>query len=162
MTAPRYSRDAVSEAETTAVGAVRSIRLPRTLAAPPDRTYRAWADPEAIRGWFAEVVEGSLAVATRSVLVWPDRRAWIDVLEAEPERRFRFRWGLLPHDPFPSEVLVALGPRGYGTQLLLETGPFDLAVPGALDAYAAALEGWTDALANLRAQLDFAVDLRRR
>ena len=161
MTAPRYSREA-ADAETAVVGAVRWIRLPRSTVAPPERVYRAWSDPDSLRAWFADSIEGSMAVGTRSVLVWSDRRAWIDVLEAEPERRFRFRWGLLPHDPLPTEVTVTVGWRGSGSQLLLEAGPFDLTLAGGLDAFAQGLEGWTEALANLRAHLDFAIDLRRR
>jgi hypothetical protein len=35
-------------------------------------------------------------------------------------------------------------------------------VPGAIDAWAKAIEVWSDALAKLRAHLDFSVDLRPR
>ena len=40
--------------------------------------------------------------------------------------------------------------------------PFDLRVPGVLDAYAEALEGWGEALAWLRGVVDFSSDLRSR
>jgi hypothetical protein len=45
--------------------------------------------------------------------------------------------------------------------LTLRDGPFDLAVEGVLDAYAEALEGWGDALTNLRSVVDYSNDLRR-
>ncbi len=43
----------------------------------------------------------------------------------------------------------------------MSDGPFDLTAPGGLDAYAEALLGWGEAITNLRAQVDFSVDLRR-
>jgi hypothetical protein len=40
--------------------------------------------------------------------------------------------------------------------------PFDLRVPGVLDAYGEALEGGGEALARLRGVVDFSSDLRPR
>jgi uncharacterized protein YndB with AHSA1/START domain len=142
------------------VQASRPIRLERRLQASPERVYRAWADPDTLTGWFAHRVEGALAVGTRSVLVWPARRMAVDVLEADPVRRFRFRWTTLPHDPFPSDVVVTISPRGLGSTLVLEAGAWDLSLVGALEDHLEALEGWVEALAALRAHLDYAVDLR--
>lgn len=48
----------------------------------------------------------------------------------------------------------------YGSRLELEGGPFPLDQPGAIEAWAEAIEGWSEALAMLRAHLDFSVDLR--
>ena len=45
--------------------------------------------------------------------------------------------------------------------MTLEDGPFDLTQPGVLDAYAECLSGWGERLANLRAVVDFSIDLRR-
>jgi hypothetical protein len=56
---------------------------------------------------------------------------------------------------------VTITPRGYGSTVTLEDGPFDLTQPGVLDAYTECLEGWGEALAHLRAIVDFSVDLRR-
>ncbi len=139
----------------------RFVELERLLDASPSRVYRAWSDPDALTGWFAPDVEGSLAPGARSTLMWPDRSLWIDVLEAEPDRRFRFRWAWLEGDDITTEVRVDLEPRGYGTRLVLRDGPFELDRQGGLDAWAEAIEGWAESLANLRAQLDFSVDLRR-
>lgn len=140
----------------------RWIQLERPLDASPARVYRAWTAPEELATWFPLEVEGSLAPGARSYLVWPLRRVWIDVQEAEPDRRFRFRWALLPDDPRSTEVTVSIEPRGYGTKLGLRDGVFDLGRPEELDAWAKATEGWATALASLRAQLDFSVDLRSR
>ena len=57
---------------------------------------------------------------------------------------------------------VTLEPAGYGTLMTLTDGPFDLRVPGVLDAYAEASEGWGEALAWLRGWVDFSVELRPR
>ncbi len=59
-------------------------------------------------------------------------------------------------------VTVTITPRGYGSLLTLEDGPFDLTRPGLLDAYAECGAGWEKALATLRALADFSVDLRGR
>ena len=140
----------------------RWIRMRRRLNAPPDRVYRTWADPEELARWFPERIEGGLAVGSRSVLVWSDRRVWWEVTEALAKGSFVFRWPWLPDERLITEVRVAIGPSGYGSRLELQDGPFPLEVPGAIDAWAKAIEVWTDALANLRAHLDFSVDLRPR
>ena len=147
-------------ATTTRSLGVRSVSVRRLLDASPERVFRAWSSPEELAAWFPHRVEGSLAPGTRSTLVWPDQRIWWEVLEAEPDRRFRFRWPWLADDSIVSEVLVEIEPRGYGSTLRLTDGPFDVDRPGGLDAYAECLEGWGEALTLLRAQLDFSVDLR--
>ena len=138
----------------------RVISLRRTFEAPPARVYRAWSDPVELARWFAPRVEGSLAVGARSDLIWHDRRVRVEVLEAEPDEHVRFRWFWLPDDGYVTQVEVRIQPRGYGSTLTLTDGPFDLAQPRVLDAYAGALEGWGEALAGLRAYLDFTVDIR--
>jgi hypothetical protein len=45
--------------------------------------------------------------------------------------------------------------------MTLTDGPFDLRVPGVLDGYAEACEGWGETLAWLRGWVDFSVELRR-
>ena len=140
----------------------RWVRMRRRLDAPPDRVYRTWADPEELARWFAERIEGGLAVGSRSVLVWPDHRVWWEVTQARPNSELAFRWPWLPDEGLVTDVRVTIDPAGYGSRLELEDGPFPLDVPGAIDAWAQALEVWSDALAKLRAHLDFSVDLRPR
>ena len=141
---------------------VRWVQVERRLAATPDRAYRAFADPEELARWFPLRVEGGLAVGGRSILVWPDRRVWWDVLEAIPNRRFVLRWPWLPDDQLVTTATVTIDPLGYGSRLSVRDGPFPIDQRGVLDAWAEALEGWAEALAMLRAYLDFSIDVRPR
>lgn len=138
----------------------RTVRLQLPLTASPERTYVAWSDPERLRRWFPQEIQGSLAPGTRSTLVWPHKQIWWDVEEADPSRRFVFRWPWLADDSYQTRVTVTIAPEGYGTRLTLEDGPFDLTVPGVLDAWAEANAGWGEALAFLKGFLDNSVDLR--
>ena len=52
---------------------------------------------------------------------------------------------------------VTFGPRGINPM----TRHPAIAAPGAAEAYGQTAEGWGAALANLRARVDFGVDLRR-
>jgi len=140
----------------------RMVRMVRRLNAPPERVFRAWADPEELARWFPERIEGGLAVGARSTLVWPDRRVWWDVIEAHPSRAFVFRWPRLPDERLITTVQVTIDPAGYGSRLELLDGPFPLDQQGAIDAWAETVENWGEALAMLRAHLDFSVDLRPR
>ena len=140
----------------------RWVRMRRRFNAPPERLFRTWANPEELARWFPERIEGGLAVGSRTVLVWSDRRVWWEVTEAQPNASFVFRWPWLPDGGLITEVRVTIDPAGYGSRLELEDGPFPLDVPGAIDAWAQAIEIWGDALAMLRAHLDFSVDLRPR
>ncbi|HWH36976.1 MAG TPA: SRPBCC domain-containing protein [Candidatus Limnocylindrales bacterium] len=152
---------APAEARIEIADPVRTVHMTKRLDAPPYRVYRAWTSPEALSEWFPESVEGSLAPGTRSTLVFPEQRVWWEMLEAEPYSRVRFRWPWLPGDEWVTEVTVTIEPRGYGSMVTLEDGPFDLTVPGVLEAYAECLEGWGEALAHMRAVVDYSVDLRR-
>ena len=140
----------------------RWVRMRRRLDAPPDRVYRTWADPEELARWFPERIEGGLAVGSRSTLVWSDHRVWWDVTLASPNRTFGFRRAWLPDERLLTDARITIDPVGYGTRLELEDGPFPLDLPGAIDAWAEAIETWTDALAKLRAHIDFSVDIRPR
>ncbi len=141
---------------------LRWVRMRRRLDSSPERVFRAWSDPEELARWFPQRIEGGLAQGARSVLVWPERRVWWDVIEVIPSRRFVVRWPWPPDERLITTLTVDLTTAGYGTILSLEDGPFPLAEPGAIDAWAEALEGWGEALMLLRAHLDFSVDLRRR
>jgi uncharacterized protein YndB with AHSA1/START domain len=140
---------------------LRWVHARRQLDAPPDRAYRAWSQPEELSRWFPHRVEGSLAPGTRTGLVWPDRRTWWDIVSVEPNTLFAFRWPWLPDESHVSMATVRIEPRGYGSVVTLEDGPFDTAEARLLDAYAEACAGWGEAFAMLRAVLDFSVDIRR-
>ena len=163
MTARARSESRATKAADSAAAALaepRYVRLELRTIASPDRVYSAWSDPERLHRWFPEEVRGSLAPGTRSVLMWPDKSVWWDVEEADPGRSFVFRWPWLPDDTYTTRVSVRIVPQGYGALVTIEDGPFDLTVPGVLDAWAEANAGWGEALAFLKGYLDNSVDLR--
>jgi len=153
----------MTDQATTGDDALREqwIRAQRLLDAPPDRVHRAWSDPEELSAWYCRSVEGSLLVGARSTLQWADRSLVIDVLESDPPGRFRFRWVMTPDRPAGSTVTVTIERYGYGSRVTLDDGPFDVTQPGIAQAFGDAAERWGQALANLRARVDFGVDLRR-
>ena len=140
----------------------RFVRMERRFDASRARVFRSLSDPEEMVRWFAEEVRGSLAVGTRTTLVFPHSRTWWDTVTLENDVLFEFRWPWLPGDTYETTCRIELEPLGYGTQLTLTDGPFDLRLPGVLDAYAQACEGWGEALAWLRGWVDFSVELRPR
>ena len=139
----------------------RMINITRIVDAPPARVYRAWSDPETVRQWLASEVEGSLLPGVRSSLVFPRHRIEVDVLEAEPNTRFRLRWIHPEETGITSEVTVAISPMGYGSKVPLTDGPYEVSEEAILDEYARAIEIWAAALTQLRASVDYSVDLRR-
>ena len=138
----------------------RWIRIERPLRSSTERVYRAFTDPEEILRWFAQQVEGSLAVGSRSVLVFERERRWVDVVEAEPNRRIVFRWPRLSDESLVTTVTISIARRGMGSRVAIADGPFPIDEPGILDAWGDAREGWGAELAQLCAYLDYSVDLR--
>ena len=102
-----------TEAHIDIADPVRTVRVQRRVDGEPYRVYRAWSAPEALSEWYPDRVEGSLAPGTRSTLVFRDHRVWWEVLEADPDRRFQFRWPWLPDDAWITVVSVTITPRGY-------------------------------------------------
>ncbi|MGD8486889.1 MAG: SRPBCC domain-containing protein, partial [Chloroflexota bacterium] len=84
-----------------------------------------------------------------------------DVLEAEPNSRFRFRWRHPLDGDIKTEVTVSIRPTGYGSTVTLQDGPYDIGEEASLDEYARAIEIWAAALTQLRASVDYSVDLRK-
>lgn len=140
---------------------LRTVQVTRDLDTPPYRVYRAWSAPESLAQWFPDSVEGSLATDARSTLVFPASRVWWDVVEAQPPSRFVFRWPWLPDDAWITTATVSITPRGTGSHVAIDDGPFDLSRPELVGPFADCNWGWGEALANLRAVLDYSVDLRR-
>lgn len=139
----------------------RMIQMSRIVDAPPERVYRAWSDPETVRQWLASTVEGSLLPGARSSLVFPRLRIEVDVLEADPNSRFKFRWTHPLDADVTTEVTVVITPVGYGSTVSLSDGPYDVTEESILDEYARAIEIWAAALTQLRALVDYSVDLRK-
>ena len=139
----------------------RMIEMERIVDAPPERVYRMWSDPETMRQWLCYEVRGSLMPGARSSLVFPRDQIDIDVLEAEPNTRFRFRWRHPDDGGTATEVLVSIRAKGYGSMVTVRDGPYEVGEEVVLDEYARAIEIWAAALSQLRASVDYSVDLRR-
>jgi uncharacterized protein YndB with AHSA1/START domain len=137
------------------------IELERAVDAPPERVYRMWSDPDTMSQWLSYQVRGSLLPGARSVLVFPRHQIEVDVLEAQPNERFRMRW-LHPGDQdLATEISVRIRPQGWGSLVTLTDGPYDTAVEAILDEYARAIAIWAAVLAQLRASVDYSIDLRK-
>jgi uncharacterized protein YndB with AHSA1/START domain len=139
----------------------RMIEMERIMDAPPDRVYRMWSDPETLPQWLCYQIRGSLLPGARSVLVFPRHQIDIDVLGAEPDSRFKFRWAHRGDGDLATEVTISIRPKGWGSVVSLSDGPYDTDDESALDEYARAIEIWAAALTQLRASVDYSVDLRK-
>jgi uncharacterized protein YndB with AHSA1/START domain len=113
-----------------------AVRLQRTIAAPPERVYRAWLDPELLSRWMAP---GSLNVTRAEVdervggryRIWqsgPEGQAGgfeAELLELVPAERIVLRWGFVGPDrlagpTFDSLLTVTLREApGGATELTL-------------------------------------------
>jgi uncharacterized protein YndB with AHSA1/START domain len=137
------------------------VRLERVTDAPPERVYRMWSDPDTMTQWLCYRVQGSLLPGARSVLVFPRQQIEIDVLEAQPNSSFTFRW-LHPEGlGLTTDVAVSIREKGWGSLVSLTDGPYDTADEAVLDEYARAIEVWAAGLTQLRASVDYSVDLRK-
>lgn len=139
----------------------RVIAMERIVDAPPQRVYRMWADADTMSQWLTYQVQGSLLPGARSVLVFPRQRIEVDVLEAEPDNRFKVRWLHQLVTDMITEVTVSIQPKGWGSVVSLTDGPYDVTIPEQLDEYARAIEIWAAGLAQLRASVDYSIDLRK-
>ena len=139
----------------------RLIELERIVDAPPERVYRMWSDPDTMSQWLSYQVHGSLLPGARSVLVFPRHQIEVDVLEAQPNDRFRMRWAHRGDLGLSTEISVRIQPRGWGSLVTLTDGPYDTGAEGVLDEFARAIAIWASALAQLRASVDYSIDLRK-
>jgi uncharacterized protein YndB with AHSA1/START domain len=137
------------------------IQLERVVDAPPERVYRMWSDPDTMNQWLSYQVRGSLLPGARSTLVFPRHEIEVDVLDAQPDTLFRFRWHHLGATPMATEVSVTIQPKGWGSLVGITDGPYDVADEAVLDEYARAIEIWAVGLTQLRASVDYSVDLRK-
>jgi uncharacterized protein YndB with AHSA1/START domain len=139
----------------------RMIQLERLVDAPPDRVYRMWSDPDSVTQWLSYQVQGSLLPGARSVLVFQRHRIEVDVLEAEPDSNFKLRWLHRGDLGLATEVTVDIQPKGWGSMVTLTDGPYDTDVEAVLDEYGLAIALWAAALTQLRAIVDYSIDLRK-
>lgn len=154
--------DAQNAATSPEGSPVRWVRQERRLGASAERAFRAWSDPEELARWLPERIDGALAAGTRSELLWARTRVWWDVQEVHPDDTFVFRRPWTQDEALVTTVRIIVQPVGYGCRVELEDGPFPIDTEAGLDAWAAAIRTWAEALTMLRAYLDYSVDLRPR
>jgi uncharacterized protein YndB with AHSA1/START domain len=94
------------------LSAPRSVRMVRRFDASRARVFRSLSDPEEMVRWFAEEVRGSLAVGTRTTLVFPHSRTWWDTVALENDKLFEFRWPWLRGDTNVTTCRIELEPQG--------------------------------------------------
>ena len=135
-----------------------TVRLSRTIAAPPARVYRAWLDPELLKRWMAPGARTAPRVEVDErpggrFAVWQaDDSGDIGGMEAEilelvPDERLSFRWSFVGPDRAAdpdreTRLTVALREVDEGTELTLVHERLD----GLRDAFPevadAVSEGW--------------------
>jgi uncharacterized protein YndB with AHSA1/START domain len=137
------------------------LRLGRSFAAPPEKVWRAWTDPQALKRWWGpgeepvSLAELDVRVGGRFRIVFggPDGKANEcagEYREVVPNRKLVFTWCWPNSTPERvSLVTLVFKPSGKGTELdFLHEQFFDQA---ARDGHQ---RGWTSALANLDRYLE--------
>ena len=140
------------------------LTITRVLAAPRERVWREWTDPEAFADWFggaeAEVPLESVAMDVRPGGAWRatmfaggrEIRWKGEYVEVDPPERLVLTFSDQPNDAPAELVVVVLRDLGDGrTEMVLEQH-------GTLppDVYAAARNGWGVFLDRMAAQLEAA------
>ena len=135
-----------------------SLRLSRRYEAAPEKVWRAWTDPQALKRWFGPDEDGIVLLAEIDLRVGgryhlrfrarPEGSEVHDVSgvyrEVEPHRRLVFTWAWKSTPERESLVTLQFEAAGGGTGMLfLQEQFFD---PAARDGHQ---RGWTGALAKL-------------
>ena len=129
----------------------RSVIIERTLAASPEKLWRALTQPHLIEEWLMKSdfrpVEGHRFNLTNEPK--PDTRVTIDceVLKVEPGKELSYSWQAYGLD---SVVTFTLTPTETGTHLRVEQSGFR---PDQNAAFYGARAGWTQFLKALEATL---------
>jgi uncharacterized protein YndB with AHSA1/START domain len=142
------------------------VRLERTIAAPPERVYRAWLDPELLAQWMAP---GPFTVARAEVderpggrfRIWHACAGWqvggfdCELAELVPGERIVFRWGFAGPEgrdgpAFDSLLTVTFrAAPGEATVLTLVHERLDDLAAARPDVAANVGIGWEDVMGKL-------------
>jgi uncharacterized protein YndB with AHSA1/START domain len=140
-----------------ATGTRPSLTITRKLAAAPDRCFRAWTDPQALKHWFgpgdievllAEVdpqVGGRYRILMRSP-GGEEHDVGGVFREVVADRKLVFTWAWRSTPDRQSLVTIEFAPEGAATALTLTHEQF--ADEGARDRHR---QGWTGSLGKLAA-----------
>lgn len=133
-----------------------SLSLVRTFRAAPDKVWRAWTEPEAMRRWFAPTDAFAVPIAEADVRVGGRYRIVMKAPDGEehdvrgeyrevvPVEKLVFTWAWRATPERESLVTVRLRPLGTGTELTLTHEKFYDAE--ARDRHE---QGWIGCLARL-------------
>ncbi|MEK6210119.1 MAG: SRPBCC domain-containing protein [Pseudomonadota bacterium] len=132
-----------------------SLSLTRNFNSPPEKVWRAWTDPEALKHWFGPDA-GKVSLAETDVRVRGRFRVVFSTLDGEqhdvsgvyrevqPNRKLVFTWAWKSTPERESLVTLTFRPSGSGTEFnMLHEQFFDVA---ARDRHES---GWTGSLAKL-------------
>jgi uncharacterized protein YndB with AHSA1/START domain len=142
------------------------VRLERTIAAPPERVYRAWLDPELLAQWMAP---GPFTVTRAEVderpggrfRIWHACAGWqvggfdCELAELVPGQRIVFRWGFVGPEgrdgpAFDSLLTVTFREApGEATVLTLVHERLDDLAAARPDVAANVSTGWEDVVGKL-------------
>ncbi|MDM0002882.1 SRPBCC domain-containing protein [Variovorax sp. J22P240] len=137
-----------------------SLTLRRHFDASPDKVWRAWTEPQALKQWFGPeeivavpVAEVDLRIGGgfRVVMVAADgERHEVSGLYREivPDRKLVFSWSWVTTPERVSRVTVSIEPAGRGTELTLRHE--DFFDEAARDGHN---HGWTGSLVKLQVLL---------
>ncbi|GAB2645020.1 SRPBCC family protein [Kribbella swartbergensis] len=138
----------------------REIRIDAT----PEVVYEVISTPEHLRAWWPDDADVEpRAGATGSVSFGPDKVVPLTVVEADPPRRFSFRWAYEEGESASATnsllVTFDLVPSGAGTLLRFsETGYDEAAKPD--EVYRDHAAGWDHFLPRLAPYVDRLVSMR--
>jgi uncharacterized protein YndB with AHSA1/START domain len=136
-----------------------SLSLARKFNSPPEKVWRAWTDPQALKHWFGPDA-GKVALAETDVRVGGRFHVVFSTLDGEqhdvggvyrevqPNRKLVFTWAWKSTPERVSLVTLTFRPSGSGTEFaMLHEQFFDVA---ARDRHE---YGWTGSLAKLECYL---------
>lgn len=139
--------------------AQETLEMQRTIAATPERVFKAWTEPEILQQWWAPqgstIREASMDVRPggryRLALTSPQMGNFAvsgqyEVVRPHSDLSFTWRWERPDMDIGQSLVTISLSPVEQGTELLLTHA----LLPNA-EARLAHREGWEGVFANLNA-----------
>ena len=113
-----------------------SLTLKRHYAAPVEKVYRAWIDPQALKSWFGPSDEGKILVAETNPKVGGRYRIVLEMPSGEqhrvggvyreivPNEKLVFTWAWESTPERESLVTVRLKKAGDGTDMTLSHEQF--------------------------------------
>jgi uncharacterized protein YndB with AHSA1/START domain len=140
-----------------------------TIAAPPERVWRALTNPDELSTWFQVRIEGTFAPGadvwmTTTHAQYAGQRFLVRIVSMDPPRRFVWQWHPgevdpkvdYSREPFTT-VTFTLEPAAGGTRLSVsETGFDEISLARRAKVYRDNSEGWAEVLVWLQKHVESA------